>query len=296
MRHRNHGLRKKCGCRRNSWPKCPHSYHLNFKQRGGKHWRLSLDVELGRHVDSTTEAQNEITRIKSEILAGTFVPARERRPAASTPACEEGAYTFELYVSRDWTPSATLNLKASTLRFYTDHLENHIIPLIGSRPIATITRKDCRQLVTTSREKGLKILTVRGIVRTLSTVLSQAVEDEHLPAHPALGMRKYLRRGDEAEPTIDCFTREEAASLIKVVREHFPEWHAWLLCGLRTGMRAGELLALQWGDVDWRGRYLFVQRNWVRSTLTTPKNHQCRQVDLSSELRGVSSLATSENR
>ena len=30
-----------------------------------------------------------------------------------------------------------------------------------------------------------------------------------------------------------------------------------------------------------------MQRNLVRGRLTTPKNHQCRQVDLSSQLRGV---------
>jgi integrase len=56
---------------------------------------------------------------------------------------------------------------------------------------------------------------------------------------------------------------------------------------MRTGMRAGELLALQWGDIDWRGRYILVQRNLVRGTLTTPKNHQCRRVDLSPQLRAV---------
>ena len=56
----------------------------------------------------------------------------------------------------------------------------------SNRPIGEVTRKDCRQLVTEVRSKGLKIETVRGIVRTLSAVLSQAVEDEHLSANPAL--------------------------------------------------------------------------------------------------------------
>ena len=128
---------------------------------------------------------------------------------------------------------------------------------------------------------------MRGIVRTLSTVLSQAVEDELLSANPALRMGKYLQRGDEPEPKVDPFTREEAEHVLAVALEHFSEWHAWLLCGLRTGLRPGELLALQGGDIDWRGRYISVQRNLVRGRLTTPKNHQCRRVDLSKQLRGV---------
>src|SRR5204862_5090321 len=119
----------------------------------------------------------------------------------------------------------------------------------------------------------------------LSTVLTQAVEDEILPANPALRMGKYLRQGDEPTYEPDPFTKDEVLHIVSVAREHFPEWHPWLLCGLRTGMRAGELLGLQWGDIDWRGGYVQVERNIVRSVLTTPKNHQRRRVDLSRHLR-----------
>ena len=38
-----------------------------------------------------------------------------------------------------------------------------------------------------------------------------------------------------------------------------------------------ELLGLQWGDIDWRGSFMHVQRNIVRGQLTTPKNHPDRR-------------------
>ena len=133
--------------------------------------------------------------------------------------------------------------------------------------------------------------TVRGVVRTLSTILTQAVEDELLPANPALRMGKYLRQGDEAEPEMDPFTRGEASHLVAVAREKLPEWHPFVLCGLRTGMRMGELLALEWGDIDWRSSTIRLSRNIVSGALTTPKNHQKRRVDLSPQLRAVLRLA-----
>ena len=57
-----------------------------------------------------------------------------------------------------------------------------------------------------------------------------------------------------------------------------------VLCALRTGLRLGELLALQWGDVDWRGGFILVQRNIVRGVVTSPKSHQRRRVDMTPQL------------
>src|SRR5688572_31251862 len=56
---------------------------------------------------------------------------------------------------------------------------------------------------------------------------------------------------------------------------------------MRTGLRLGEQIGLQWGDIDWNGQFLVVQRNIVRGVVTTPKSHQCRRVDLSVQLIGA---------
>ena len=78
--------------------------------------------------------------------------------------------------------------------------------------------------------------------------------------------------------------RVEATHLVAVARLHFPRWYAWVLLTLRTGLRLGEQMALQWGDIDWHGQFIVVQRNVVRGVLTTPKSHQCRRVDMSPQL------------
>ena len=187
-------------------------------------------------------------------------------------------------------------MKASTLEFYEGHLDTHVLPALGSHAVSAIRRQHCRELIATSRAKGLKVSTVRGIVRTLSTILSQAVEDELLPANPALSMGKHLRQADDPEPETEPFTRDESAHVVEMARAHFPEWHPWVLTGFRTGMRLGELLGLQWGDIDWRSGFLQVTRNIVRGELTTPKNHSRRRVDLSRQLRAVLRLWRQQQR
>ena len=209
------------------------------------------------------------------------------------PATE--ARTLQAY-ARTWLATVKGTLKASTLAFYDAHLERHVLPALGTRQVASLRRSDCRDLVTRCRAKGLKATTVRGIARTLSTILTQAVEDELLPANPALRLGKYLRQADDPEPEIRPFTRDEAALIEAIARARFPDWHPWVLCGLRTGMRAGELLALQWGDFNWRRGFVQVQRNLVRGHLTTPKNHQRRRVDLSQQLQPVLRLWRRQQR
>ena len=50
-------------------------------------------------------------------------------------------------------------------------------------------------------------------------------------------------------------------------------------------MRLGELLELQWGDINWRGSCVEVRHAFVGGVVTTPKNHQRRRVELSRQLR-----------
>ncbi len=203
--------------------------------------------------------------------------------------------TLETYANK-WLETVKGTLKASTFGFYQAHLERYILPALGAHQVASLRRADCRELVTRCRAKGLKVTSVRGITRTLSTILSQAVEDELLTANPAFRLGKYLRSADDPEREIRPFTRVEASLVVATARERFPEWHPWVLCGLRTGLRAGELLALQWGDINWRRGFVQVQRNLVRGQLTSPKNHQSRQVDLSRQLRVVLRLWRRQQR
>ena len=170
-----------------------------------------------------------------------------------------------------WLESATGSLKASTVAFYRSTLTRYIYPMLGTRRVSSVRRVDCRELIAGCRAKGLAVSTVRGIVRTLSVVLAAAVEDELLPANPALRLGQYLRRGDEPEAAPNPFSREEAELLVAVTAECFPAWHAWVLTGLRTGLRAGEMRGLQWGDVDWPRRSLTATRSIVRNQQTTPK-------------------------
>ena len=66
--------------------------------------------------------------------------------------------------------------KASTVGFYTDNVENHISPALGSTPIAALTRSQCKTFVLQIEKKELSQSTKIGIAITLGALLSAAVE------------------------------------------------------------------------------------------------------------------------
>jgi integrase len=188
-------------------------------------------------------------------------------------------------------------LKASALRFYTDNLENHVFPVIGAVPLTEVNRAVVKRLIHTLLEKRLQRSTANGIVRSLSTVLSEAVEDEKLPANQGFRPGRHLRDPNAPKRSqIDPFTRVDVVALLQTAQEHFAEWYPFLLCAARTGLRLGELRALEWDDLHWRKRFVLVERNWVENRLTTPKNGTSRNVDMSLQLRGVLRLARRRQR
>lgn len=183
-----------------------------------------------------------------------------------------------------WLETVKPTLKPSSWSFYDDNFRRYLLPALGSVRVSTIRRRHVLGLVRDLRRKKLATLTIRGILRTLSVCLSAAVDAEYLDANPALALRQYLRLGDAEAHEPDPLSVDEARRLVDTTRTDFSRWTAFVLTGLRTGLRLSELIALDWADLDESSSTLTVSKAYVRGQLGTPKNHQRRIVDVSPEL------------
>ena len=77
-----------------------------------------------------------------------------------------------------------------------------------------------------------------------------------------------MEEGVEPDP----YTWEERAAVEQVFKNHFPRFYPLVLTGFRTGLRIGELLALQWPIVSFDTKLISVKRNISRGRRTTPKS------------------------
>lgn len=280
-------VKKHC---KHRWRDCQCSWYFDFTHRTPQN-PTGKNRGVLKGAQSREDAERMFSEIKPRIEKGL-------RPIAEpvAPVVVANAETVETY-ARKWLNAGCIGLrnkrrkKPSTIGFYTDNVENHIIPAIGSTLIPALTRSQCKSFVLQIDKTKLSQSTKIGIVITLGALLSAAVDDDDCPitSNPAAGLRNLVVDPNSLKSkrlTKDkYFERDEVSEMLTVAREHFSEWYPFVLCGFRTGLRLGELLGLQWGDIDWRKSFIHVHSAWVRGELTTPKSGHDRTVDMSRQLR-----------
>lgn len=173
--------------------------------------------------------------------------------------------------------------KHSTHEDYTKMLERDIKPVLKGLDLEDITRERVKALAFECLRKKQSPKTVQNVIRCLSSLLSHAAEDGLITINPALKPGKFLPKVSKRRG-INPFSREEVGIFLAKVKEQAPRYFPLFLCAARTGLRQGELLALQWGDLDFHGRFIAVQRNYARRRICTPKSGESRRVDMSREL------------
>lgn len=192
--------------------------------------------------------------------------------------------TFRVYSRAFMETYSVMNHKPATQESYETVLRLHLNPALGDIPLDKITKRDVKALIYEKRQTGLSQSTVRLIKAYLSAILSEAVDDEIIPLNPAQRLGRAFNGKKDPAAGINPLSRKELGVLLDAVSENYKEHYALFLLLARTGMRIGEALALEWGDIDFAGRFITVSRSLVRGRISTPKSGKSRRVDMSLQL------------
>jgi integrase len=255
----------------------------NITRRGTNSWRLKFDTDrdpdTGKRViryatvrGTKKQAQMELTRMLASRDEGTLV-----KPIKVTVAD---------YLRHWLSTAAVLSISPKTAERYSQLIENQIIPHLGAYPLQKLDTEHIEAwhatLLTQGGQHGkpLATRTVGHAHRVLHKALANAAKHRKVLRNPAS-----LERPPKVAPKEkDILKADQVQKVVTAMRDTviYPQ----IVLLLSTGMRRGELMGLQWGDIDLETRKLTIKRAVEKTKahglrIKTPKTaYGTRQITL----------------
>jgi integrase len=209
--------------------------------------------------------------------------------------------TFEQYAERWLTEAIRPHRKTRTEEYYRQIVANHLKPTFGHLPLDGITpshvrafiaeklggrgcskhdvpARDCKTCIA-----PLARNTVKNAAATLRAVLYQAQVDSLIASNPAARFGRLFNARHDVREHVAVLEPESVAAVLKAAVKWYPDHELAVRTLFYTGMREGELLGLQWDDIDWPRKLIDLRRTVAlrngRLIVNTPKSGKLRTVD-----------------
>lgn len=149
------------------------------------------------------------------------------------------------------------SVRPNTKREYTHIYNKNISPYIGGRNINSLVKSDIQQLIDRAHDDGYMYERQNKIKIILSDMLQRASEDHLLINNPVSGVKL---RADK-EINAKALTVDEQNTFFDYCNNTF--YDNLFNVAANTGLRPGELFALQLSDVDLENGYIDVNKTLV---------------------------------
>ena len=237
--------------------KCFPGYYCRFS-KGGRGSKQNW-LKLG---DTLEEAKRCLSQIHQEINKQDFLRELGVEPIEEVEF-EEFAESYLEYIKRVHRPS--------TYKTEENKLRKFVIPRFKDRLVCDITKRDIERFVENRAMKGASIATINRDLSLLSSLFRKAENLGFCRENPVKG----FKRGKEQERAFHYIDLDGQDHLIECCP---PRIRNLVVLALDTGLRRGELLALEWKDANLDRKVITVGRS---------KNKTCREVPMTKRVLGI---------
>ncbi len=208
---------------------------------------------------------------RERVLFKDGKPKRQPLVVKEVPTLKEFAPRFlEGYVRANQHKPSGIAAKESILRL-------HLLPRFGMTRLDEITTEDVQRLKAALAKKSGK--TVNNILTVLNVLLRTAQEWNVIEHRPCAIKVVRTMMAEAAFHSFEAFAR-----LVQAARESDDMMYLIVLLGGEAGLRCGEMMALEWRDVDLTKGRLCVARSEWKGHVTDPKGGRLRYVPLTARL------------
>ena len=232
-----------------------------IRQRGDGRWEGR--VVIGYDDSGFPKTKNVLAKTKRECqeklrqLTESMVGRNDRKVKSDMLFGDWLCYWYENH--------SKPMLRASTQNNYENVIYNHVLPEIGKIPLNKLSQNDLQQFYGRLKKNGRKRLTeqygaglsdrmVRMCHAVCRSALERAVRDDLLRTNPAIGCKLPPKKAKEMQ----VLDREELQKFL--IQAQADGYYELFLLDLCTGLRRGELIALQWEDLNFETGVLTVNK------------------------------------
>jgi integrase len=219
-------------------------------------------------------------QIQAKLAQGDVTVLSER---AATPA--PPPMTFA-QLTEQWLDKypAIHAVAPSTMENYRSFTRQHLVPFFGAMAVSAITADTIEDFIAAKRASGGSVRFAGkplsdGSLRTgllaLRLILQRGVRTKLIAGNP---IKEVEWRGTARIAQVDPFSGRELRDILTAADRVDADFSAMLRVWAQSGMRAGEVCGLTWGDLDLERGAALVQRTWSRQRLGPTKTRQTRLV------------------
>src|SRR3989339_121576 len=190
-------------------------------------------------------------------------------------ASKQFDWTFDRW-HRECIKQMRYTLKDGTIRGYEGALNQWLDKEWKAKLLGEISKSDIYDLLFKTVGDRTSMNAKRAIKKKLHRIFELAIEEGLITRNPCAGIE--IKLPDSKQLVLNS---NEANKLLKISKEtnhrFFPVWYF----ALQTGMRSGEMYALQWKDIDFESNLIHVTKQWTsKDGLHTTKSGRHRVVPI----------------
>ena len=164
-------------------------------------------------------------------------------------------YTLSQWL-REWLEIYALpTVKQSTYVSYESYARLHLEPMLGTIKLTNLSVEQFQRFFN-QKQKFLSPKSLRNIYNMLHNCLEQAIISGYLQCNHLLG----VKLPPVAKKEITILSVKEQNALHSAANTSSTLAAFGIIFTLSTGIRLGELLGLQWGDVDYTNHTIHIRR------------------------------------
>ncbi|MBR5088209.1 MAG: tyrosine-type recombinase/integrase family protein, partial [Ruminiclostridium sp.] len=226
-----------------------------------------IKVSCGYDVNGKQVIQSKTWRPPENLTARQIKKELDRQAVLFEEECSRGQVTaaikFQTFAEQWFDEYAKLNLKNSSFTRQRT-LTTRVYPALGHLRLDKITSRDIQKFINDLAVNGKNLQTGKPLSRKtlihhlsfISSIFAYAIKMDMLKDNPC--SRVTVPKGEKKEKSI--YTIEEVEQLFGLLETAPVKYRAFFMLAIYSGYRRGEMLGLEWKDIDWENGVINVRR------------------------------------